>query len=117
MTKRRRRKPKQQPREFLQTCAWCRRHVPGGDEVFGLSARAQPGVDLSQYTREGPVLFMPLPQAGTTVHAFVPAVGSPAKRSGADLVFMLCSQDCASDLRDALQRELYLAEFVGRYDA
>jgi hypothetical protein len=109
-----RQRRKSEAQEILaRACAWCKCEVPRDSEVFAVTARAREGVDLSDLAQEGPFLVLALHQSGVKVHAVVTTDDSEARQSGTDLVFMVCSQDCGNALRQALARELYMAEFLG----
>jgi hypothetical protein len=86
------------------SCAWCRKAIPEGVEVFTVGARAKPGVDLSAH--EGALLAVFLEGEGRGVKAVVVTNDSPAKREGYDLLFVACSESCAEELRGRIGREL-----------
>jgi hypothetical protein len=86
------------------SCAWCKKAIPEGEELFTVGARAKPGVDLSAH--EGTLLAVSLEGEGRGVKAVVVTNDSPAKREGYDLLFVACSESCAEELRGRIGREL-----------
>ena len=48
--------------------------------------------------------IIPLPVGDRHVDAVVVMADSPAKQEGRDLLFIMCSEECASQLREALTR-------------
>ncbi|HSB10089.1 MAG TPA: hypothetical protein VLM38_11440 [Blastocatellia bacterium] len=106
---RKRRKTRDRSQErLLSTCAWCGTRIPEDTEVFTFSAKVNPGVDLKG--DEGSVIPLTLRIPGKIVPAIVPTADSPAKKEGKDLLFMICGDDCGTALRQALEREISLAD-------
>ena len=97
--------------ELAHICAWCNERIPEDVEVFGLPAKARPGIDLED--REGTIIQLPLALMDKVVPVTVVTSDSEAKRQGYDFSFMLCSQACARSLKDALQREIDIVDKVG----
>ena len=89
--------------KLLLTCAWCTRPIEGDTGVFGFGAKARPDIDLSD--KEGQFVTMTLALSKKTIIALVPTHVSTAKEEGYDLVFMTCSQECAQELKEALEFE------------
>ena len=89
--------------KLLHTCAWCTQTIKGDTGVYGFGAKARPGVDLSD--KEGQFVTMTLALSKKTIIALVPTHFSTAKAEGYDLVFMTCSQECAQELKEALEFE------------
>lgn len=89
--------------QLLHTCAWCTRTIERDTEAYGFGAKARPGVDLSD--KEGEFVTMTLVLSKKTVIALVPSQDSAARAEGFDLVFMTCSQNCAEELKEALEFE------------
>lgn len=85
-----------------RVCAWCKSTVPEDGSVFTVTARAREGVELSDLAQDGPFLVMSLYRTGPKVHGLVTTDHSEAKQLGADLVFMVCSEECGLALRQAL---------------
>ena len=88
---------------LMHTCAWCNATIPEDAEVFGFGAKASADVDLSD--KQGEFVSLKLALADKTVFALVPTESSQAKEQGYDFVFITCSQECAEDLKDALEFE------------
>ena len=100
--------PKRKRAEARETygfsCAWCEKAIPDDVELFSVGAKARPGVDLTSH--EGAHLDIFLEAAGRAVRAIVVTGDSPAKREGYDLLFVACSQRCASELKEGVGREI-----------
>lgn len=93
---------------LLHTCAWCKKTISQDSEVFGFGAKANPGIDLSD--KEGEFVALSSPSANKTLVALVTVKGSPSRQAGYDLMFVTCSQECAQDLKDSIERERDLSE-------
>lgn len=98
---------KQIQTEPTDICAWCNRHVPEDEPVYGVSGKAV--VDLSKW--QGMFLGLVLSQ-GKIAPAFVCTAGSQAKRDGYDVTMMVCSADCGRDLKAELDKSAIGAEFA-----
>ncbi len=90
--------------EKLQSeCGWCGKAIGDEEEVFGVSGKALPGIDLSLV--QGKVIEITL-TTGRHLLAGVAAFDSDAKRAGTDLMFMVCSESCGQQLKAAISAEL-----------
>jgi hypothetical protein len=87
-------------RDAVSVCAWCGKRIPEGSEVFSLGAKTRPGVDLE---REGNVIEL---DAKRKALAIIPTPDSEAKKAGWDVSFVLCGEECARSLKEALQRQI-----------
>ncbi len=96
--------------EFKNNCAWCGKTIPENSEVFGLGAKVRKTFDIKD--QEGKIIPLTLIKADKTIPAIVTTSKSEAKRDGYDLMFMICSKDCAESLRTALEKEIKLFEKV-----
>ena len=92
--------------DAVSVCAWCGKHIPKDSELFALGARARPGVDLE---REGNVLEVVL-DARRKAHAIIPSRDSEARAEGWDLLFVVCSEECARSLKEAVQKQIEIVE-------
>jgi hypothetical protein len=98
-------KSKKETRNHLMNiCAWCTLPIPPGGDQFGFGAQASRGIDLND--KEGQFVSILLLLSNKTTIALVLPEGSPAKESGYDLFFITCSQDCAEQLKEAVELEL-----------
>ena len=88
------------------TCVWCGA-IPEQD-VFGLGARARPGVDLEPY--RGQTLEIVIATLGKKVRAIVVTADSPAAKEGNDFYFMTCSEVCGQALKEALGEDVALGD-------
>ena len=89
----------------LHTCAWCTKRIAPDTEVFSLGAKAQKGISLNRY--KGSTIRLKLRHIDKIVPAIIPTPGSPAKKTGNDVLFMLCSEHCAQQLKRALLKEKF----------
>jgi hypothetical protein len=89
-------------RDAVRVCAWCDEPIPEGSEVLSLGAKARPGVDLE---RKGNVIELAL-DARRKALAIIPTPDSQAKKEGCDVLFALCSEECARSLKAALQEQI-----------
>jgi hypothetical protein len=88
---------------LLNTCGWCNRQLSDDEEKFGFGAKANPELNLKD--REGEFVTLNLSLTEKTIVALVAPEESTAKESGYDLLFLTCSEECAHDLKDAIQLE------------
>ena len=87
--------------EGLQTwCGWCGEPFEEDAELVTLGASVERKEMLNDLEGE----IIPLPVGNRTVDTLVATADSPAKEAGRDLVFVVCSEECASELREALNR-------------
>ena len=87
--------------EGLQTwCGWCGEPIAEDAEIVTLGASVEEKERLRDLEGE----IIPLPVGDRTVDAVVVMADSPAKKAGRDLMFIVCSEGCASHLREALNR-------------
>ena len=94
----------QSPQEtLLHVCAWCNRRLSNDEETFGFGAKANPELELKD--RQGEFITLSLILTEKTIVAYVATEESPAKEAGFDLFFLTCSEECAHDLKDALELE------------
>jgi hypothetical protein len=103
----RRKRPKRR-QESRFNCAWCNKAIPPNVPVFGINAKARPEADLTEY--EGQLFEVELLYPPRTVPAIVVTSDSPAKREGYDMVFLVCSEICGLQLKEAVGRELKVAD-------
>lgn len=92
------------------TCAWCKKDIPEGTEVFGLGAKVKKGVNIKG--KEGKIIPLQLITKNKEVLAIVVTKDSQAKKDGYDLMFMTCGQKCGKSLKTALNAETKLFDDV-----
>jgi len=97
----------------MSTCAWCKKNIPEGNEVFGFGVKLRTGVDIEE--KEGTIISLPLPIADKNIPAIVTTTGSDAKNKGYDLVLMICSQGCGGYLQNALQTEVDVIDNINSF--
>ncbi len=85
-------------------CSWCEREIPSQSRAFAISVslRAEAFQEVVPGTEER----LLLPKAEKQVRMIILPSESPAKRSGKDALFPLCSDRCAGALQSALREEL-----------
>ena len=88
---------------LLNTCAWCNRRFSDDDEKFGFGAKSNPELEL--HGREGEFVTLNLSLTEKTIVALVTPEESTAKETGYDLLFLTCSEECALDLKEAIEFE------------
>ncbi len=91
--------------KWMDRCAWCGKQVQEEAACYGIGARTRAGFEFSG---QGPLLEITLEHADKKTYGIRTAADSPAREEGWDLVFFLCSEECAEKLRAALQREIGL---------
>ena len=94
--------------EALSQCTWCRSQITDHMEVLGLGAKLNPNADLSEY--ESHCIEINLVSEERPLYMMVSARGSEAKNKGNDCMFLLCSEECAEKLKDALEQEISLGK-------
>ena len=94
--------------EALRKCAWCRDYISDDMEVFGLGAKLDSKVDLSEY--EGHCIQIDLVSASKPVYMIVTAPDSDAKNDGKDGMFLVCSEKCLKKLKNSLEKDIALGQ-------
>lgn len=88
--------------KLFHRCAWCGNPIQD-DDYYGFGAKASQDIDLEE--RAGQFVSLNLSLMKKTVIALVPSeLGAPVLE-GHDLFFITCSEECARDLKDALDLE------------
>lgn len=87
----------------LNHCAWCDRSLGEEDERFSLGLTC-PDPDVLQ-DLEGPLLPVPLLGREQPLLAIVASPDSEARARGEHLLFTLCSDTCARELKTAFERD------------
>jgi len=90
--------------EALGKCACCGSEITEFMEVFGLGAKLKPDVDLSEY--EGHCIEIVLASGKKSAYMMVTGRGSEAKNEGKDAMFLVCSEKCATKLKNILEKEI-----------
>jgi hypothetical protein len=85
-------------------CAWCGEQIGEDAEVFAVGAKIKEGIDFVGDGIAGSP-FLPVVIGGRLVSAVVTAADSQAKIDGNDIMFMVCSQECAEALKLELEKE------------
>ena len=106
--RKRKRKHRVSWEDAVSVCAWCGKRIPEGSEVFSLGAKTRPGVDLES---KGNVIELAL-DAKRKALAIIPTPDSEAKKAGWDVSFVLCGEECARSLKEALQRQIDLIDNI-----
>ena len=95
-------------KKALGRCCWCGRKIKQNMPVFGLAGRQRPGVDLTEY--EGSAILISLATIQKEVICMVSAPGSKAKADGKDFMFMICSENCADEMKSVIDTEVALGD-------
>jgi hypothetical protein len=98
------------PEEALGRCAWCGKAIPDDTPVFGLGAKRRPGVDLSAW--QGHAVRIALVTQERIVIAMVAGADSDASKEGKDVMFLLCSEPCASETKSVLEQEAKIGNLL-----
>jgi hypothetical protein len=85
---------------FASSCAYCGSVIGEKQEVFSLGSHITDGLDVGPW--EGEILPFRVEGLDHPVLGAVVPEGSDAKNAGNDLVFQLCSERCAKNLKEAL---------------
>lgn len=85
-------------------CAWCGAAIEEDMEVFAVGAGIKEGVDFTGVP-EDESRFLPVVIGGRIVPAVITSPDSQAKIDGNDVMFMVCSGECAETLKRALEKE------------
>lgn len=94
----------QSPEETLfHQCTWCGKPIEADEDYYGFGASSSPNVDLDD--KAGQFVSLNLSLVDKTVAAFVPSESGSEQLGGHDLVFITCSEECASSLKEALDLE------------
>ena len=94
--------------EALSQCAACRGQINEMSEVFGLGVKLKPDIDLSEF--ETHCIEIDLVSADKPVYMMVTARASEAKEDGKDGMFLACSESCAKQLKQVLEKEISLGK-------
>jgi hypothetical protein len=89
--------------DLFHTCAWCGNSIDEDGEIFGFGAKARHDIDLSDKT--GQFVSLRLSLIDKTIFAIVPEKSYGGLSEDHDLVFITCSEDCAINLKEALDLE------------
>ena len=89
--------------DLFHICTWCGNTIQEDDDFFGFGARTNHGVDLED--KAGQFVSLNLSLLKKTVVALVPSELGAPELNGHDLVFITCSEDCASSLKESLDLE------------
>ena len=89
----------------MHTCAWCNTRIAQDTEVISLGAKARRGIDPERY--RGSIIRILLRHLDEVLPAMVPPPESEVKIAGNDVLFMLCSEHCAKELKKALLKEKF----------
>lgn len=89
--------------DLLHQCSWCGVTIHEDKDYYGFGARASRDLDLED--KAGQFVSLNLSLLEKTVAALVPSELGAPELNGHDLVFITCSEDCASSLKEALDLE------------
>jgi len=89
--------------DLMHQCSWCGVAIHEDEDFYGFGARASRDLDLED--KAGQFVSLNLSLLEKTVAALVPSELGAPELNGHDLVFITCSEDCASSLKEALDLE------------
>jgi hypothetical protein len=87
---------------LFHRCTWCGNPIQD-DDYYGFGAKAS--LDIVLEDRAGQFVSLNLSLMEKTVFALVPSELGAPELEGHDLIFITCSEDCARELKDALDLE------------
>ena len=90
-------------RREMNRCAWCRKKVTESEQPWLMGGRAREGADLTEF--EGGMTSVWVSSPKREVEMIVPGRDSEARKSGYDVIFVICSDKCADKLKGALIKE------------
>ena len=88
-------------RPEVSICAWCGKALQAPETTW--LVKAQTVADMPE---EGEFMPLELAKSGRTVTGFFVASDSSAKRTGVDVIFSTCGEECASALKAAVREEV-----------
>ncbi len=94
--------------EAMGKCSWCGKEIPDDSPVFGFGGKKRPGVDVSEF--EGLAIRISLVTHDRSVVATVTTADSEARQDGYAFMFMVCSEECGSEMKAALEDEVALGD-------
>ncbi len=86
-------------------CSWCNSEIPAASDVFAVGAKLKEGIQVVTGEGEPAAALFNVMVGGRSVTAIVAAADSEARSQGNDLLFIVCSKECAEDLSRALESE------------
>ena len=89
--------------ETLKHCAWCDRELDDEGERFSLALTSPTPSESTGF--EGPLLAVPLSGLERPVVGLVPTPDSDARAKCEHVLFTLCSEICADELKRAFERD------------
>ncbi len=96
------------PEEAMGKCSWCGKVIPDDTPVFAFGGRKRPGADVSEF--EGGAIRISLVTHDRSVVATVTTADSEARQDGYAFMFMVCSEECGSEMKEALEDEVALGD-------
>jgi hypothetical protein len=91
---------------WLGHCGWCNREIGEDGQRIAINARFRDKKDYRKH--EGMMVTFELADAAKTVVAYVVTRDSPAKKEGKEVIFQVCGDRCALELKTAMSKELNL---------
>ncbi|OHB79967.1 MAG: hypothetical protein A2Z25_08375 [Planctomycetes bacterium RBG_16_55_9] len=81
---------------------------PGRHTGFRDQRKKRPGMDLSEFEGEG--IRITLVTEKRDVIAIVPPADSEARRNGQDMMFLVCSEACGTEMKAVMANEVSLGD-------
>ncbi len=96
--------------EAMGQCAWCGKVISEDTPVFGFGAKKRPQIDITEF--KGLAIKMHLTKQNKDITAFVTTSDSQAKKDGYDFMFLVCSKECAREMKSVMDEEIALGEAI-----
>ncbi len=99
------------------TCCWCEKEISQGTPVYSLPGTFRQDLETPPVKKEAYVIDVAVPKNMDSTQyvplwAIVTGKDSDAKNEGVDLIFMLCSKKCGSELKEVLQTEIKFVQDI-----
>lgn len=91
-------------------CALCEKRIRSGANVYVLGVKLKDEYGYPEGIGRSTAVHLPV--GGRELECTATADGSRARLEGWDLIFMLCSEECGSALRDLLKEEDIFEEIM-----
>jgi hypothetical protein len=94
--------------EVIGKCSWCGKEIPDDTPVFAFGGKKRLGADVSEF--EGGAIRIFLVTQERSVVATVTTADSEARQDGYEFMFMVCSEECGSEMKAVLEDEVALGD-------
>lgn len=84
--------------------------IKADSPIFSIGCKKRPEVNITKY--EGKVMAVQIRSSDKVLWSFVPPPGSEAREDGNDFMFAICSKDCGTQLKEALEKEKEIGDII-----